>query len=120
MHESQLLGQALQVPEVGEERKNPVLQIVQAVAEVQVLQLAAQAWQDLTPEVTTSKKPAGQVPIQILGSAVVPAPFKNRVEGGRVVSRGLQEVQTVALEQEVQPGMRVLQSAHCPVVASGM
>ena len=52
VQESQLLGQALQVPEVGEERKNPDLQAVQAVADVQVLQLAAQAWQDLTPEVT--------------------------------------------------------------------
>ena len=49
---SQLLGQALQVPEVGEERKNPELQEVQKVDEVQVLQLAGQGWQALTPEVT--------------------------------------------------------------------
>ena len=116
MQESQLLGQALQVPEVGEDRKKPRPQTVEAVAEEQVLQFAAQAWQDLTPEVTTSKKPDGQVPIQVLGSAVVPAPFKKRVDRGKAVSRGLQEVQSVELEQVVQPGRVVEQSMHLPSV----
>ena len=104
----QLFGQAVQVFEV---RKNPSPQAVQAVAEVQVLQPVAQAWQVLTPEVTTSKNPAGQYPIQSFGSFVVPAPFKKRV---KAEVAGGQVVQDLALEQVGQPVGLAEQSPHLP------
>ena len=94
--------------------------MLHAVAEVQALQLTEQAVHDLTPAaVTESKKPAGQVPIQIFGSAVVPAPFKNNCVGGwatPITGRGLQEVQTVALVQVEQAGLFSVHNPHDPSV----
>lgn len=92
--------------------------MLHAVAVVQALQLTEQAVHDLTPAaVTESKKPAGQVPIQIFGSAVVPAPFKNNCVGGwatPITGRGLQEVQTVALVQVEQAGLFSVHNPHDP------
>lgn len=94
--------------------------MLHAVAVVQALQFTEQAVHDLTPAaVAESKKPARQVPTQIVGSAVVPAPFKNNCVGGRATpfnGRGLQEVQTVALMQVEQAGLFSVHNPHDPSV----
>ena len=94
--------------------------MLHVVAEVQALQFTEQAVHDITPAaVAESKKPAGQVPTQIFGSAVVPAPFKNNCVGGwatPLIGRGLQEVQTVALVQIEQAGLLSVHNPHDPSV----